>query len=111
MGRFALMSENGHTRLARAEKNEQAHKEHNERRADIEEEAGVPRDDPVPFVCECDDADCAHAVVMRLDEHEDAVRPPDQFVVYPGHEDPAVERIVERHDGYVIVSKPELQRR
>ena len=105
------MSVNGRTRLARAEKNEQAHKEHNERRARIEEQAGVPQDDPVPFVCECDDPACSQAVVLRLDEYEQAVRPPDQFVVRPGHEDPSVERIVEQHDGYVIVSKPDLKRR
>jgi hypothetical protein len=105
------MRENGRTRLARAEKNEQAHKEHNERRARLEEEAGFPQDERVPFVCECDDASCAHAVVMHLDEYEQAVTPPDQFVVRPGHEDPAVERIVERHDEYIIVSKPDLKRR
>jgi hypothetical protein len=105
------MTKNGETRLARAEKNEQAHKEHNERRARLEDEAGVPQDDRVPFVCECDDPDCARAVVMRLDEYERAVRPPDQFVVRPGHEDLEVERIVERHDEYVVVSKPDLQRR
>ena len=98
-------------RLARAEKNEQAHKEHNERRARIEEQAGVPQNDPVPFVCECDDPACSQAVVLRLDEYEQAVKPPDQFVVRPGHEDPSVERIVEQHDGYVIVSKPDLKRR
>jgi hypothetical protein len=105
------MTENGKTRLARAEKNEQAHKEHNERRANLEEEAGIPQDDRVPFVCECDDPSCAHAIVMRLDEYEQAVKPPDQFVVRPGHEDLAVERIIERHDDYTIVSKPDLQRR
>jgi hypothetical protein len=105
------MTENGKRRLVRAEKNEQAHKEHNERRAKLEEEAGYPQDDRVPFVCECDDPSCAHAVVMRLDEYEQAVEPPDQFVVLPGHEDRAVERIVERDDGYIIVSKPDLQRR
>jgi hypothetical protein len=104
------VSDNGKTRLARAEKNEQAHKEHNERRARLEDQAGVPRDDPVPFVCECDDPTCAHAVVVRLDEYEQAVKPPDQFVVRPGHDDPSVERIVERRDGYVIVSKPDLKR-
>jgi hypothetical protein len=105
------MTENGKTRLARAEKNEQAHKEHNVRHAKFEDEAGVPQGDRVPFVCECDDPNCAHAVVMRLDEYEEAVKPPDQFVVRPGHEDPAVERIVESRDGYIIVSKPDLQRR
>jgi hypothetical protein len=81
------MTENGKRRLVRAEKNEQAHKEHNERRAKLEEEAGYLQDDRVPFVCECDDPSCAHAVVMRLDEYEQAVEPPDQFVVLPGHED------------------------
>jgi hypothetical protein len=105
------MTENGKTRLARAEKNEQAHKEHNERRAELEHEAHVSQDDRVPFVCECDHPSCAHAIVMRLDEYEQAVKPPDQFVVRPGHEDPAVERIIERHDGYIVVSKPDLQRR
>ena len=65
----------------------------------------------VPFVCECDDPSCAHAIVMRLDEYEQAVKPPDQFVVRPGHQDPAVERIVECQDGYIVVSKPDLQRR
>lgn len=105
------MSDNGDTRLARAEKNEEAHKEHNERRARLEEEAGVPLDDPVPFVCECDQPNCALAVMLRLDEYEQAVAPPDQFVVRPGHEDRSVERVVDEREGYVIVSKPDLKRR
>jgi hypothetical protein len=105
------MTDNGSNRLARAEKNERAHKEHNERRAGLEEEAGVPPDDPVPFACECDRPNCAKAVMLPLDEYEQAVKPPDQFVVSPGHEDPSVEGIIARRDGYVIVSKPELKRR
>jgi hypothetical protein len=105
------MTDNGSTRLARAEKNEKAHKQHNERRARLEEEAGVPADDPVPFVCECDQPNCAKGVMLSLDEHEQAVKPPDQFVVSPGHEDTTVEDIIARRDGYVIVSKPELKRR
>jgi len=105
------VSDNGDRRLARAEKNEQAHKEHNERRAQIEEEAGVPLNDPVPFVCECDQPNCATAVMLRIDEYEQAVGPSDQFVVSPGHEDPSVERVVEQREGYVIVSKPDLKRR
>jgi hypothetical protein len=105
------MTDNGSTRLARAEKNEQAHKQHNERRARLEEEAGTPPDDPAPFVCECDQPNCAKAVMLRLDEYEQAVKPPDQFVVSPGHEDPSVERVIDRRGGYVIVSKPELKRR
>jgi hypothetical protein len=49
--------------------------------------------------------------MVRLEEYEEAVGPPDQFVVSPGHEDPSVERVVEQRDGYVIVSKPDLKRR
>jgi hypothetical protein len=105
------MSENGRTRLARAEKNEQAFKDHNARRARLEEEGGCPEDEPVPFACECDDASCARAVEVPLGEYERAVAPADRFVVLPGHEDPAVEQVVERHDRFLVVSKPDLRRR
>jgi hypothetical protein len=105
------VSANGRTRLSRAEKNEQAFKEHNERRARLEEEGGIPEDEPVPFACECDDPSCARALELPLGEYEAAVRSPDRFVVLPGHEDPAVERVVEEHDGFLVVSKPDLARR
>jgi len=105
------VSSNGKRRLARAEKNEQAFKEHNERRARLEEEGGVPDDEPVPFACECDDPGCARPVELPLAEYERAVRPSDRFVVRPDHVDPTVERVVEEHDTFVVVSKPDLQRR
>ena len=104
------MSSNGHQRLARAEKNEQAYKGHNERRAEMDEEGGVPPDEPVPFACECDDADCARAIELPLAEYERLSAPADQFVVAPGHEDPEVEVVVETHDAYLVVSKPDLRR-
>lgn len=49
--------------------------------------------------------------MQRLDDYERVAKQPDQFVVRPGHEDPRVEQIVERHDTYLIVSKPDLKRR
>ena len=49
------MSANGDSRLTRAERNEEAFKAHNERRAAFEDAGGVPADEPVPFTCECDD--------------------------------------------------------
>ena len=105
------MSTNGHQRrLARAEKNEQAYKDHNERRAEMDEEGGVGADEPVPFACECDDADCARAVEMPLADYERVSAPTDQFVVAPGHEDPEVEVVVETHGSYLVVSKPDLRR-
>lgn len=99
------------TRLSRAAKNEQAFQQHNERRAQIEEVGGSADDEPVPFACECDDPTCAHAIMIPLGEYERAVKPIDRFVLLPGHEDPSVEHVVERSDGYFVVSKPELKRR
>jgi hypothetical protein len=110
-GRLGQVSSNGNRRLARAEKNEQAFKEHNERRARLEEAGGCPEEEPVPFACECDDPTCARAVELPLGEYERVVRPPDRFVVLPGHEDPTVEQVVEEHETFVVVSKPELRRR
>jgi len=105
------MSSNGGNRLQRAEKNEQAFKEHNERRAQLEERGGVPEDEPVPFACECDDPACSRPIMVALGEYEQAVAAPDRFIVLPGHEDPEVERVVERFDRFLIVSKPDLKRR
>jgi hypothetical protein len=104
------MSANGHQRLARAERNEQAYKDHNERRAEMDEEGGVPEDEPVPFACECDDPGCARAIELPLAEYERASAPIDQFVIVPGHEDPEVEVVVETHDSDLVVSKPDLRR-
>jgi hypothetical protein len=105
------MSSNGRARLDRAEKNEEAFKAHNERRAAMEEAGHVPEDEPVPFACECDDAECAKAIELPLGEYERAVKPVDRFVVAPGHQDPAVEVVIERRDAYLVVSKPDLKRR
>ena len=77
------MSSNGRARLDRAEKNEEAFKAHNERRAAMEEAGHVPDDEPVPFACECDDAECAKAIELPLGEYERAVKPVDRFVVAP----------------------------
>jgi hypothetical protein len=105
------MSSNGRARLDRAEKNEEAFKAHNERRAAMEEAGHVPEDEPVPFACECDDAECAKAIELPLGEYERAVKPVDRFVVAPGHEDPSVEVVIEQRDAYLVVSKPDLKRR
>jgi hypothetical protein len=105
------MSSNGRARLDRAERNEEAFKDYNERRAAAEEAGHVPLDEPVPFACECDDPACGRAVELSIENYERAVGPVDRFVVVPGHEDPEVEVVVERHSTYYVVSKPDLKRR
>jgi hypothetical protein len=104
------MASNGRQRLARAEKNEQAYKDHNQRRAEMDEAGGVPVDEPVPFACECDDPACSRGIELTIADYERAAAPPDQFVVAAGHEDPQVEVVVEDHGSFVVVSKPDLRR-
>ena len=58
-----------------------------------------------------DDPACIQAIELPLADYERAVKPPDQFVVVPGHEDPSVERVIEEDRDYLVVSKPDLKRR
>ncbi len=104
------MTANSRTRLSRADRNEQAFQAHNQRRVAFEEAGGVWPDEPVPFACECDDAACTRGIELSISDYEHAVAPPSQFVVAPGHEDPAVEEVVEEHDAYLVVSKDDLRR-
>jgi hypothetical protein len=59
------------------------------------------------FVCECADRSCAAWIEMPLDEYRAVRADPRRFIIAPTHEVPDVERIVERHDGYSVVEKPE----
>jgi hypothetical protein len=57
------------------------------------------------FVCECADPECAHRITADLDDYEDVRADATQFIVAPGHEDPAIERIVEGTSEYHVVEK------
>jgi len=104
------VTSNSRTRLSRADRNEEAFQAHNQRRVAFEEAGGVWPDEPVPFACECDDAACTRGIELSISDYERAVAPPSQFVVAPGHQDPAVEEVVEEHDAYLVVSKDDLRR-
>ena len=104
------MSDNGSPRLSRAEKNERAFQAHNQRRVELEQSGQGWQDEPVPFVCECDDPACHRAIELTIGEYERAVAPAMDFVVLPGHEDPAVERVVDVRPGYLVVRKEDLRR-
>jgi hypothetical protein len=104
------MDSRGDQRIERAEKNELAFKAHNERRAQMDERAGVPKDEPVPFACECDDPSCTETIELTIDEYQRTAAQPDQFIIAHGHQDGHVEVVVEDHPDYVVVSKPSLSR-
>jgi hypothetical protein len=57
------------------------------------------------LVCECTDRACVKVFTMPLAEYDWLRQDPHRFVVLPGHEAPAVEDVVERHAGFVVVEK------
>jgi hypothetical protein len=48
------------------------------------------------FVCECADPACAERVPASLEEYERVRQDGTRFLLLPGHEDPSIERVVER---------------
>jgi hypothetical protein len=61
--------------------------------------------DPVPFICECPQPDCRRVVLLTLAEYE-RVRSDGRYgLAFPGHEDAAIERVLERNDRFVMTEK------
>ena len=61
----------------------------------------------VGFVCECGSADCSRLIELTPAEYERVRSDPCRFAIVNGHEIPAVESVIERHDRYAIVRKLE----
>jgi len=58
-----------------------------------------------PFYCECSNIDCNQRIEMASAEYERIHLNPKRFIVVKGHEVPAIEDVVERHDIYNVVEK------
>jgi len=57
------------------------------------------------FICECVRVDCGGILDLSIGEYTLVRSHPRRFVVLPGHDEPAIESIVEVHPGYVVVEK------
>ena len=91
-------------RATRAAKNQSLFREINERIESLNEAFG----DMLPvseWVCECADDTCVERIVMTVEAYEKIRAHPARFPILAGHEVPVVEKIVERHNGYVVVEK------
>jgi hypothetical protein len=75
----------------------------NERIASDDHETATPHE--LELVCECSDRECLEALRIEVAEYEWLRSSPRRFAVLPGHEAPAVEDVVERHDRFVVVEK------
>jgi hypothetical protein len=83
--------------------NEALFREVNERIDDLRENLGQPR--TFEIVCECGDASCVERFRITAPEYDALRRDVHRFAVVPGHEEPEIERAVERHASYVVVEK------
>jgi hypothetical protein len=63
------------------------------------------RGEPVAFRCECGSLRCNLLVELTLEDYEHVRASATHFLLIPGHEIPAIERVVERDAGYVVVEK------
>ena len=79
----------------------------------------VPRDEFVPFLCECGDRTCTQVIRLSLDEYEAVRDDPNAFAIVPGHNDRETEVVVddadhdgamEENDRYAVVCKRESVR-
>jgi hypothetical protein len=93
-------------RETRSAKNEALLREVNDRIEEVGERLNVlPGDEKLDFRCECGREDCDSFVGLTVSEYEQVRSNNDRFAVVPGHEDPEIERVVERGERYLVVDK------
>jgi hypothetical protein len=61
--------------------------------------------DEYEFICECARSGCFDRVSLTLKQYEHIRAEGTRFFVVPGHQDVAVEVVVEAREGFVIVEK------
>jgi predicted ThiF/HesA family dinucleotide-utilizing enzyme len=57
------------------------------------------------FICECGRLGCNRLIELTRAEYETVRANPRRFAVLSGHEIEEVEKVVERHDRYLVVEK------
>jgi hypothetical protein len=63
--------------------------------------SGLPKN----FLCECSDTACVETVELRISVYQEVRANPIRFVIKPGHEIEAIERVVAEDGGYAVVEK------
>lgn len=86
--------------------NEAVFREVNERIGELAETFELTSQS-LDLICECGDAACVQPISMSYPEYEQIRSNPHFFAVYPGHDLPDVERVVEKRKGYEVVEKHE----
>lgn len=74
----------------------------NERIAAVSRRLGATR--TLEILCECGNAGCTERVLLDVTAYEDVRDEPTHFALLDGHQDQAVEDVVRRGDGYLVVA-------
>lgn len=90
------------TREVRLAANEALFREVNER---IKELGGRNSFETTSIFCECADDGCTARFEVGGNAYEELRSAAARFAVVPGHENPAIEVVVEGHDAYLVVEK------
>jgi len=93
----------------RIARNEAAYRQVNEAIEAGRTAAAVQDDTPRPFACECGQLGCNQLVELTIVEYESVRAGPRRFLMVEGHQIPEVERVVERHERYVVAEKIESE--
>lgn len=62
-------------------------------------------DEPIAFACECAALGCNVLVELTVAQYEAVRAHSRRFLLEPGHELPAIETVVHRGEGYIVVEK------
>jgi hypothetical protein len=90
-------------RRVRAGRNQSMFRFVNERIDEVVDDWG---DDTDQYVCECLDTSCSEVLHgLSHDEYRQIRHDDTEFVVAPGHEQPEVEEVVDRHPRWLVVRK------
>jgi len=75
--------------------NEQVFRRVNERLREDWDRLGIDPGSDALFLCECGDAACREPIRIPTTAYEAVRDDPDAFIIVPGHEDTAVETVIE----------------
>ena len=66
---------------------------------------GVDDEQFIPFLCECPQLACTQVALLTLKEYEQVRASGRQGLAVLGHEDPTVEKVLERNARFVLTEK------
>jgi hypothetical protein len=90
------------SRDVRAAKNEGLFREVNDRIVEFTDTFAA---EGLEIVCECSDSDCIETFLITVTEYASVRAHGTRFAVMSGHEDPAVERVYDQNERFLIVEK------